>query len=451
MRFSFARRKNSVNVKFLGQACTLIETKNHRFIVDPWIVGPCCVNAWYPLRREPATKKNIPTDVDAIYISHEHEDHFQEETLKEFNKNTQIYICKFPTDRFYNAILDLGFKNVKELNSWKPEKIDDGLEITAIKNQDLMFEDSAILFKSNEGTVFCQTDCKMDFTSLQRVNAAKPDIGFFMYSPANWYPIVYRYPKDEKDALAVKRKTNKINAFVKYVSVVQPKYAVPYAGGILLPHRSQLEFNDSKTGMFACPDEAKNAWDGSGHQGSKVIVMAADDELTTNGVHTKNSQPILSHQKMDVAKDLSEKIGDDLDLRREKEGKASPNLPDQIIQYFERIVSENPVAREHIDLKVQLVADGENGGEFYFDMTKNKEHGPYAYEGRIDDWNYYMKIPAQLVQKAVSDELLWETLFLSCRWEGERRPDQWSEHFINLLYDPDPKRIHNIYKIYQII
>jgi len=322
-----------MNVRFLGQACTLIETKNYRLIVDPWIVGPCCANAWYTLRREPATKKNIPTDVDAIYISHEHQDHFQEETLKHFNKNTQIYICKFPTQRFYNAITDLGFKNVKELNSWKPEMIDGHTELTAIKNQDLMFEDSALLIKSNEGTVFCQTDCKMDFASLQKINAAKPDVGFFMYSPANWYPIVYNYPKEKKAELARKRRINKINAFVKYVSVVKPKYAVPYAGGILLPHKSQLEFNDPD-GMFACPDEAKKAWDQSGNQGSQVVVMAADDEITTNGTHTKNSKPILSHEKMDVAKNLSEKIGDDLELRRQKEGKASPNLPDQIIQYF---------------------------------------------------------------------------------------------------------------------
>jgi hypothetical protein len=312
-----------------------------------------------------------------------------------------------------------------------------------------MFEDSALLIKSNEGTVFCQTDCKMDFTSLQKLNAAKPDVAFFMYSPANWYPIVYRYSKEKKDELSKKRKTNKINAFVNYVNVVKPKYAVPYAGGILLPHKSQLEFNDSETGMFACPDEAKRAWELSGNQGSEVLAMAAGDEITPSGIHTKNSELVSSQEKMDVARNLCDEIGADLDRRRQNEGKASSNLSNQIIQYFDKIISENPIARRHIDMKVQLVADGENGGEFHFDMTKDKEHGPYAHEGKIDDWNYFMKIPAQLVQKAVNEQLLWETLFLSCRWEGDRRPDQWNEHFINLLYDPDPKRIENIYKLYK--
>jgi len=435
-------------VKFLGQACTLIETKNKRIIVDPWIVGPCNVNTWYTLRRKAARKNNIPTDVDYIYISHEHEDHFQQETLREFSKDLPIYICKFPTDRFYNAIIKLGFKNVNELKSWSPKKLDEDLEITSIKNSDLMFEDSALLIKSNEGTVFCQTDCKMNYESMKRVSVAKPDIGFFMYSGANWYPGAYRYPKEKKDTISKKRKANKINGFVNYVNVTKPKYAIAYAGGPLFPHKSQLELNDPETGIFGCPDEAKKAWDINGNSDSEIVIMAADDEIAIDGTLTKNAEPILSTQKMDAVYQLADEVEDDLNRRWKEEDEASPKLPIQIIDYFNRIISDNPIARKHIDMKVQLVAEGKNGGGFVFNMTKDKETGPYAKEGFIDDWNYFMKIPAHLVQKAVNNELLWETLFLSCRWEGERRPDQWNEHFINLLYDPNPKRIEKIYKIY---
>jgi hypothetical protein len=438
-----------MNVRFLGQACTLIETSNFRIIVDPWIVGPCNVNTWYPLRTEPATKKDIPRDVDAIYISHEHQDHFQAESLCEFNKNTQIYVCNFPTDRFKNAIKDLGFTNISVLDSWKPEKINEDVEITSIKNPDLMFEDSALLIKSKEGTVFCQTDCKMDYESLRKVKEAKPDIGFFMYSPANWYPIAYNYPEYKKNEIALKRKRNKINGFLNYVNQVQPKVAIPYAGGILLPHKSQLKFNDNETSMFTCPDEAKLAWENSEFEGSEVIVMAAGDEISPEGVHVKNFEPVLSTNKMEIAKKLSEIISDDLEKRWKDEGTADSKLPNQIIDYFNKIISENPKAREHIDMKVQLVADGENGGKFNFDIRKDNNSNSFAREGEIDDWNYYMKIPAHLVQKAVNNELLWETLFLSCRWQGDRKPDEWNEHFINLLYNPDPDRIQRIYKTYE--
>ena len=81
-----------VITKFLGQACTLIETKNERIIVDPWIVGPCNVNSWYTLRSKAATVKNIPTDVDYIYISHEHPDHFSPNFF--LNKEYQSILLK---------------------------------------------------------------------------------------------------------------------------------------------------------------------------------------------------------------------------------------------------------------------------------------------------------------------------------------------------------------------
>lgn len=310
-----------------------------------------------------------------------------------------------------------------------------------------MFEDSALLIKSKEGTVFCQTDCKMDFESLKKVNAAKPDIGFFMYSVANWYPDAYNYSKEKRDEIAIKRKDNKINGFVNYVNTIKPKFAIPYAGGPLFPHESQLKLN-YPISVFGCPDEPKKAWDNSGNLGTEVVAMAADDEISIDGTHTKNNNPIFSSDKTDVVNEFSIQVQEDLNRRWKEEGEASQKLSNEIYDYFNKIISENPVARKHIDMKVQLIADGKNGGEYILDISKDKESGSFVTEGKTDDWNYWMKIPAHLVQKAVNNELLWETLFLSARWQGDRKPDQWNEHFINLLYDPDPTRISNIYKIY---
>ena len=224
-----------------------------------------------------------------------------------------------------------------------------------------------------------------------------------------------------------------------------------YAGGPIFPHKSQLKLNDPVTGVFGCPDEAKTAWNNSGNTGTEVVIMAADDEIKIDGTHIKNNEPILSTNKADALNELSIEVQDDLNRRRKEEGEASSKLSLKIVDYFNTIISENSIARKYIDMKVQLVAGGKNGGEFVLDISKDKQSGPYAKEGKIDDWNYFMKIPAHLVEKSVNEELLWETLFLSARWQADRKPDQWNEHFINLLYDPDPKRIENIYKIYERI
>ena len=437
-----------LRVKFLGQACTLVETNNKRILCDPWIIGPCNVNSWYHLNNKIAKKTDIPTDVDYLYISHEHTDHFHIETLKEFSRDIPILICKFPTDRFYNAVIEQGFKNITILNSWKKEKLDDDLEVTIIKNSELMLEDSAMLIKSKEGTVFCQTDCGMSYESLRRVANEKPDLGFFKFGAANWFPVVYDYEKERKDEISKKRKLSKLTGFVNYVKAVKPKYAIPYAGPPIFLHESLIHVNDPETGMFATPDEALNAWNEEGIDSTQVKIMSPSDEITVEGDITKNNEPVFSDNKMEIIQRLSEEVKDDLKRRWNEEGTASKNLNNQIVDYFNKIISENPTARERIDIKVQFVAEGKNGGEFVLDFSKDKENGPYAKEGTIDDWNYYMRLPAHLIEKAVNNKLLWETLFLSCRWKANRKPDQWNEHLMNLFYDPDPKRIGNIYKIY---
>ena len=437
-----------MNVKFLGQACTLIETKNKRILCDPWIIGPCNVNSWYHLSSKITSKKDIPYDVDYIYISHEHTDHFHIETLKNFNRNIPVLICKFPTDRFYNQVVNQGFKDIRILDSWKKEKIEKDIEVTIIKNSELMLEDSAMLIKSNEGTIFCQTDCGMSFESLQKVAKEKPDIGFFKYGAANWYPIVYNYDKEKLIEISKKRKKSKLVGFVNYVKAVKPKFVVPYAGPPIFLHQTQTELNDPINGMFATPDEVEEIWKEQGDEQTKLKVLFPGDEINVKGeVNDQNTGHVNKFNKMEIIKELSKEIKNDLKTRYDEEGKASKNLKIKIKDYFNKIISENEIARKHINIKVQFIAEGNNGGDFVLDFTKENTEN-FVSEEKINDWNYFMKIPEHLVDKAISDKLLWETLFLSCRWKADRKPDQWNEHLMNLFYDPDPKRIRNIYKIY---
>ncbi len=320
-----------MNVKFLGQACTLIETGGKRILCDPWITGTCNANSWYHLNRRIQTRKDVPTDVDYIYISHEHTDHFHIETLKEFDRNIPIFICKFPTDRFYNSIVQEGFKDIIVLDSWKKKSLEKNLEITIIKNSELMMEDSAIIIKTNEGTIFCQTDCGMSYESLLRVRKEKPDLGFFKFGAANWYPIVYNYDKEKKAAICKKRKMHKLTGFVNYVKAVQPKYAIPYAGPPIFLDKSLLDVNDPNSGMFAAPDEAKKAWEEEGDNNTKIKIMAPTDEISINGELTQNEQPVFSHEKMDIIRKLSDEVEDDIKRRYESEGVASKNLNNNII------------------------------------------------------------------------------------------------------------------------
>ena len=86
-----------MKITYITQACVLIEIKDIKILSDPWLVGPCWAgNLWHypPPKRTPESF----TDIDFLYLSHAHEDHFQMESINRLPpeiKDTQVIISDF--------------------------------------------------------------------------------------------------------------------------------------------------------------------------------------------------------------------------------------------------------------------------------------------------------------------------------------------------------------------
>ena len=110
-----------------------IESKQTVLFCDPW-VGISNYGGWlsYPL----TSLKDDPIDFNKctdLYISHLHEDHFCPKLLKKyFDKNTPVYIKKFPDQRLYKKLIKIGFININELEGWSTRKLSESLEITIV-------------------------------------------------------------------------------------------------------------------------------------------------------------------------------------------------------------------------------------------------------------------------------------------------------------------------------
>ena len=73
-----------MKVEYICHACLLIETEDLRITTDPWLVDATYCGQWY-LFPKPINGEKLQT-VDTILISHGHEDHLHEATLKELPK-----------------------------------------------------------------------------------------------------------------------------------------------------------------------------------------------------------------------------------------------------------------------------------------------------------------------------------------------------------------------------
>ena len=78
-----------MKVTFHQSACVLIEGDGVKILCDPWLVDGAYIGSWHiypPYEFQP----NEFNDVDYIYVSHIHPDHFNDKTLMQLNKDIPV-------------------------------------------------------------------------------------------------------------------------------------------------------------------------------------------------------------------------------------------------------------------------------------------------------------------------------------------------------------------------
>jgi len=100
-----------MKLKFIGNAAGIFYgNKGTSILCDPWIVNGVFEGSWFhypPLK----TKIKDLYNVDAIYISHIHPDHYDERHFN-FPKNKPIIILDQEPNFLKKNLLSKGFKNI---------------------------------------------------------------------------------------------------------------------------------------------------------------------------------------------------------------------------------------------------------------------------------------------------------------------------------------------------
>jgi UDP-MurNAc hydroxylase len=435
-----------MRVTYYGQACTLTEAAGLHILTDPWLTEGAYHGTWFHthvLADAGVTPATFRKDIHYLFLSHEHLDHFDLTTLRHFASDIPILICRFSTPKFRNYLQNLGFTNVRELESGQALALENGVSVTIFATAEYT-NDSAILIEHDGIRMFNETDCKLAFPDLERLGHLGIDIGFYMFSGANWYPILYDYPDDVMLDLVRRRRKSLLRSLVQRVKLTKPRFAVPAAGPCTVLAPDLLPLNDQERGIFIDPELAVSKLR-QAHLPSLPLYMAVTDTWDSNLGFQPHAPAALRVPRRDYISAASERMAPQIAAARAAEPPAHPDLPNSLVHHFDKLVAaQTHTVRERINAKLALDVGGPRGGQWTVDFTAPGPH--FVREGILPDWTYKIAVEDKLISPFVcGEEPFFEDLLLSLRFRCARRPDEYNEPLYHFLYEPDPEKLHNWY------
>ena len=435
-----------MRVTYYGQACTLTEAGGVKILTDPWLTEGAYHSTWFHthlLADAGVTPESFPKDFDYLLLSHEHRDHLDLATLKHFPLDIPLLICRFPTTKFRKYLESLGFSNIRELSSRETMQVGDGVAITIFQTAEYT-NDSAILIEHDGVRLFNETDCKLGYAELQNLGQQGLDIGFYMFSGANWYPMLYDYPEDKMLELVRRRRRSLLRSLVQRVKLTKPRIAVPAAGPCTVLDPELFWLNDETRGVFIDPELAVRELQQESLP-TQPLYMAVSDVWDSQTGYEPHAPARLRCPRQEYVKAASERLAPEIAAAKAAECQPHSGLGERLVQYFNRLLeAQTKEVRKRIAAKLAFVITGEQSGAWTVDFTGP---GPeFVRDGLLPDWTYKIEVEDKLISPYVSgEEPFFEDLLLSMRFRAARRPDEYNEPLYHFLYEPDPEKLHNWY------
>jgi len=327
-----------LKLTYLQSASILMEDDGVKVLSDPWLIDGAYFGSWaiYPPFN---FKPEDFYDVDYIYLSHIHPDHFHGPTLEGMNKDIPILILNYLEKSLKNNIEQIGFK-VTELEHNKRIHLKNNLHINILaadncnpelcgkflgcglmeKKFGATWIDSMCVIDNNENVFVNTNDCPFELAKhpLQTVKNIYKNIDMLCvgYGGAGPYPQCFDLSDNEKKIEADKKLKQFLAMGESYVSLIEPKYFMPFAGRYTLTGRNH------KLNQYTGVPELEEAFDyfnssqNINHAKSKCLLLnplssfdiktgKSSDEYKRIDFNVKKEyvQNVLSKVKYDYEKD----------------------------------------------------------------------------------------------------------------------------------------------------
>ena len=232
----FYREHGKTNGLFyMGHASILAVFSGKKILFDPVILSKPYANSWAFFPAQVADQSVF--EVDAVVVSHIHQDHYDLEYLKALNGKARIVVVGGRP----SFIEDLRLNGVKNLLIVEPESVTeilDGVrmygvthESNGIDSSAIVFNDAFCVYHGNDN--YLQPDSLMKFTRV----VPRIDVACIPYAYIHWYPFLLEYGEGQAaDKLSEGDRLVKIymDDCLNSIRILKPKLMIPFGANLLL-------------------------------------------------------------------------------------------------------------------------------------------------------------------------------------------------------------------------
>jgi UDP-MurNAc hydroxylase len=416
-----------VRITGTGHASMRIDTSAGSILCDPW-VNPAYFASWFPFPDNSLLDWPALGQVDYLYVSHLHRDHFDANNLAQHvSKKATVLLPEYPTSQLEDELRELGFTRFLKTTSNEVYELDGGLKImiqALISPTDGPIGDSSLWVEHAGVRVLNQNDARPTdlsvFAELGHVHAH-----MLQFSGAIWYPMVYELPHAAKTAFGKQKRDRQFDRTWRYIDDLKASYVFPIAGPPCFLDDELWQFNDifgDEGNIFPDQSVFMTEYAKVGGTNGVVLLPGSVAELTSSSCETRHPT--------DVAGFFASKTAHLEEMRERKAPiiaaeKASWRHPEidvlgELKKRIEPLLEESIYLAKGVGgpVRFDLVSYDEESVESIVVDFPGKQVRPYADE----KVRYRFRTQRELVEHLIHiDEGDWvNSLFLSCRFSAAR-------------------------------
>ena len=405
---------------YLGHAGFLVQHNGKSMLMDPWFHSAFC-QSWFPypdnrfLLEQVAAKR-----FDFLYVSHTHEDHFDEALLRTLDRAVTVLCPSYRSRGLELRLRAMGYQNFIVLDHQQSAELAPGIRATMFLDISHK-EDSGLMLELDEFRFLNLNDCN---TRLEDLPSAV-DLLSAQFSGAMWYPNCYDYPAAEMQQKTAKVRNDLLATLFRKCKSLHASCYIPSAGPVCFLDPVLQRFNDREKTIFPQWEDVEAEFQAACPEVEALRMLPGDRLVIANGRKTIQR----------FAGPRPDSSIDEYANRRTPDWQEYYRGPEPVIQheevesYFEELQFNNYQLAENVSKRVRLVTETH---AWDIQLGKLAEACSVDSEEPLPP-EYTLEMQARLLRRILDGETGWEEALLSMRLKLRRDPDVFDSRFMGLL------------------